>query len=370
MIEILPLWEGFSDPRERRFMTRKTGVVKDDRYLKHGSITMEPETPARLESIYAMIERSEFKGRLVEIAPRYADKAEIGLFHEPGYIDRIAGTAGKAYCMLDPDTTTTEESYDTARLAVGGLLNAIDSVLTGSCDNAFALVRPPVHHAAAGQAAGFCIFNNIVIGALHALTKHRLSRILICDWDMHHGDGTQGAFYADQRVLYFSTHEYPAYPGTGRVEDVGRGSGMGYTINVPLAAGGGDGDFLAAFGKILEPVAMHFKPELVLVSAGFDIHHRDPLGSMRATEKGFAALTRTLMNIADACCGGKLVITLEGGYDIGGLAASVKAVLREMLDDTCVSPADMDDMERNVTENTKVVLRRATQHINPYWPVF
>jgi acetoin utilization deacetylase AcuC-like enzyme len=331
---------------------------------------MEPEAPARLEAIHAMIERSDIKEKLVEIAPRYADAAEIGLFHEPAYIDRIAQTAGKARCALDPDTETTEESYDTARLAVGGVLNAVDSVLAGSCDNAFALVRPPGHHAAADHAAGFCIFNNVAVGALYALTRRRLSRILICDWDMHHGDGTQGAFYADHRVLYFSTHEFPAYPGTGRVEELGRGSGTGYTINVPLAAGAGDGDFLAAFGKVLEPVALHFRPELILVSAGFDIHHRDPLGGMQATEQGFAALTRLIMNIADACCGGKLVVVLEGGYNLGALAASVKAVLRELLDETRVSSADMDDLKRNAAESTEAVIRRARQHISPYWPVF
>jgi acetoin utilization deacetylase AcuC-like enzyme len=331
---------------------------------------LAPETPARLEAIYAMLDQPDMTGKFVEIAPRYADRDELNQFHESVYVKLVSDTAGLRHCALDPDTETTEESYDTARLAVGGLLNAVDSVMSGRCDNAFALVRPPGHHADAGRAAGFCIFNNVVIGALHALARHHLTRILICDWDMHHGNGTQDAFYADPRVLYFSTHQSPAYPGTGLVEETGRDAGAGYNINVPLAPGAGDVQYVDIFRNILEPVALYFKPEIIMLSAGFDIHHSDPLGGMKVTEQGFAALTRILMTIADRCCEGKLVAALEGGYNIGGLTASVKAVLKEMRDDTHVSEADITAMQGPAAEKRDPVYEKVIKQLKPHWPVF
>ncbi|MBN1380472.1 MAG: histone deacetylase [Deltaproteobacteria bacterium] len=351
-------------------MTKKTGIVKDIRYLKHGTAFMEPETSKRLLSIYTMLESSGMKDKLIDIEPRYAEISELALFHETAYIDMVAGTAGKKYCSLDPDTGTTEDSYDVARLAVGGVCNAVDRVLTGDCDNAFALVRPPGHHAEPGRAAGFCIFNNIVIGALYALTRRDVHKILIVDWDLHHGNGTQNAFYSDNRVLYFSIHEYPSYPGTGAAEEIGRDGGEGYNINIPLAPGAGDADYLAITGTVLEPVANEFKPDLIMVSAGFDIYHRDPLGGMKVTEKGFAALTRVIMNIADRCCRGKLVATLEGGYHIGGLTGSVKAVLHELLNETPLSEAELDDMERDGLHRQDSVIKRVRENIEPFWPVF
>ncbi|MBN1664108.1 MAG: histone deacetylase [Deltaproteobacteria bacterium] len=351
-------------------MTRRTGIVRDNRYLRHGAHYMEPETPRRLEAIYAMLDTAAMKEKFIEIAPRHAEVEELKMFHEPAYIERVAGTTGKKRVSLDPDTETTEESYDTARLAAGGVMNAVDSVMSGDCDNAFALIRPPGHHADAGHAAGFCIFNNVVLGALHALAKHHLSRILIGDWDMHHGNGTQDAFYADGRVLYFSTHEFPAYPGTGRVEETGCEAGTGCTINVPLAPGAGNAQYVTVFKRILEPVAMHFRPELILLSAGFDIHEKDPLGGMKVTEKGFAALTRILMNIADACCGGKLVAVLEGGYNLSGLTESVKAVLLEMRDDTRISDEDIGRMEQAAENRQDPVCERVVRQQKPYWPVF
>jgi acetoin utilization deacetylase AcuC-like enzyme len=209
----------------------------------------------------------------------------------------------------------------------------------------------------------------VAIGAMHAVKKHGMQKILIADWDLHHGNGTQHSFYDDNKVLYFSTHQYPYYPGTGNFQETGRDAGLGYTVNVPLRPGAGDAQYLNIFQKILQPVALQFKPELILVSAGFDIYKRDPLGGMEMTTEGFACLTRVLMNIADACCGGKLVMTLEGGYHIAGQMEAVKSVLLEMRDETRsdvdnLSFAPGDDCGEDPT------IRRVIDQISPYWPVF
>ncbi len=315
-------------------MSRKTGIVRDMRYLEHGAGYSHPESPERLVAIYAMLDEPDMAGLFLPVPVRPATTDEIAMIHRRSYIAMVADTAGSAFVSLDPDTATTAGSYAAATLAVGGLLNAIDKVLAGELDNAFALVRPPGHHAEADRAMGFCLFNNVAVGAMHAIKRHRLERVLIVDWDLHHGNGTQHAFYEDKRVLYFSTHQYPYYPGTGALEENGSGAGLGYTINVPLRPGADNAHYLDVFRRLLQPVALKFKPELILVSAGFDIYKDDPLGGMGVTPEGFAALTRVLLNIADACCGGRLVMTLEGGYHIHGQAAGVKRVLKEMRDDT------------------------------------
>jgi len=196
--------------------------------------------------------------------------------------------------------------------------------------NGFALVRPPGHHAEANRAMGFCIFNNVAIGALYLIKKFTLNKILIVDWDLHHGNGTQHSFYDNSQILYFSTHQYPFYPGTGNFGDVGEGKGKGFTINVPLQPGAGDEEYGMIFKKILIPIAREFSPDFILVSAGFDIHFDDPLGGMRVTPEGFASLTRMLMDCAQQICNGKLAMVLEGGYGLKGLRDSVQAVLLEL----------------------------------------
>jgi acetoin utilization deacetylase AcuC-like enzyme len=351
-------------------VSRKTGIVKDKRYLRHSAGVGHPESPERLAAIYEMLNNPSMHWKFVEIEPREATHKEIETIHTPSYVEYIAGTTGQRSMFLDPDTATSPESYEIAKLAVGGVLNVIDSVIEGKADNAFALVRPPGHHAEADSAAGFCIFNNIAIGAMHAILKHRLKRILIVDWDLHHGNGTQHSFYSDPRILYFSTHQYPYYPGTGSLQEIGQGKGEGYTINVPLRGGAGDASFVKIFRKILQPVALEFKPELVLLSAGFDTYFQDPLGSMRVTPEGFAALTRILLEIADSCCRGRLVAVLEGGYHIAGLTKSVKAVLEEMLDETHCSKEKFSSLEREADEDTNQIIKQVISRINPYWKVF
>lgn len=308
----------------------RTGIVRDLRFLNHDPGAFHVESPKRLEVTYAMLDGADMAGRTHSIPPRRADPDEICLVHTVDYLNQVARTSGRPFCSLDPDTATSPGSYEAAMVAAGSVCEAISTVLAGPTQSALALVRPPGHHAVANRAMGFCLFNNVAIGARHAQRRHGLDRILVVDWDLHHGNGTQQTFEDDPGVLYFSTHQYPFYPGSGAFHEIGCGRGTGFTLNVPLPPGQGDAEYLAVFEDILMPVALEYGPQLVLVSAGFDIHGNDPLGGMRVTERGFAALTRCILEIAGATCGGKVVMVLEGGYDLKGLQDSVKAVLLEM----------------------------------------
>jgi acetoin utilization deacetylase AcuC-like enzyme len=350
-------------------MSRKTGIVQDTRYLEHVAGFDHPESPERLAAIYEMLELPDMADRFIRIPVRPATIDELAMVHRRSYIDLVAETAGQSFTPLDPDTATSAESYTAALLAAGGLLNAIDSVIAGEVDNAFALVRPPGHHAEDRGAMGFCLFNNVAIGAHYAINKHCMQRVLIVDWDLHHGNGTQHSFYEDPRVLYFSTHQYPYYPGTGGLKENGRGAGLGYTINVPLRPGADNALYLEIFQKLLQPVAVQFQPQLILVSAGFDIYKQDPLGGMKVTTEGFACLTRVLMNIADTCCQGRLVMTLEGGYHIEGQSAAVKKVLQELRDDRRTQVDQPFPTAWNVRHEDPVI-PLVLEQIRPYWPVF
>ena len=317
--------------RNGRPEMRKTGIVRDNRYMDHFMGAGHPECPERLEVIYRMLDE-EMKDLFINVPVREAEREELLYVHSSRYIDEIAATEGFESTYLDPDTQTSPGSYKAALLAAGGLCEAVRMVNSGDLDNAFALVRPPGHHAERSRAMGFCLFNNIAIAAMYARNKLGLERVLIADWDVHHGNGTQHSFEGDDSILYFSTHQYPHYPGTGSYGEVGSGKGVGYTVNVPLPTGYGDGDFVSIYNRVLKPVALEYKPDMILVSAGFDIYFRDPLSSMNVTPHGFSGLTRFLMDLADKCCHGKLVITLEGGYHINGQRDSVKAVLEELAD--------------------------------------
>jgi len=319
----------------------KTGIVKNERYMNHRMGAYHPESPKRLEVIYAMLEEADIRGQFKEINDRPANKDELLLVHSLDYIEKLAATAGKEYTFLDPDTQTSAGSYDAALLAAGGLCEAITQVHSGELDNAFALVRPPGHHAEKGRAMGFCLFNNVAIGARYAQRYLNVNRVLVVDWDLHHGNGTQHSFEDDPSILYFSTHQYPYYPGTGALNEAGRSKGKGFTVNVPLSGGYGDGEYVALFEEILRPITLEFNPEIILVSAGFDIHIGDPLGGMSVTPNGFAGLIRSIIEMAEPCCDGKVVMTLEGGYDLQGLRDSVKAVLKEMTGLSVTSASDL-----------------------------
>jgi acetoin utilization deacetylase AcuC-like enzyme len=350
-------------------MSGNTGIVKDWRYVRHGTEFSHPETPQRLISIYEMLESPDMNWKFVGIDARLADRSELERVHKAAYIDAIAATSGRSMSMLDPDTVATAETYDVARLAAGGVMNAIDDVVYRNSDNAFVLVRPPGHHAQPDTAAGFCIFNNIAIGARHALAVHGMQRILIVDWDLHHGNGTQDAFYEDRKVLYFSTHQSPAYPGTGEMGEMGRGQGLGYTLNMPLSSGADDAVYVRIFRDILSPVALDFRPEIILVSAGFDTYVGDPLGEMKVTPEGFAALSRIVINLAEECCDGRLVMVLEGGYHIQGLTTCVRKVLCELLGETRATDESLLRLAARTDERTNQLIGRARKQFEPYWPV-
>ena len=320
----------------------RTGIVKDDRYLEHVMDPGHPESPERLIAIYKMLEETGMKDRFESVNPRAATREELEMIHSPAYIDLVASTAGKRYYRLDMDTSTCAKSYEAALWAAGGLLELIKAVMEGKLKNGFALVRPPGHHAERDRAMGFCLFNNVAIGAKYAIQNFSLQKVMIVDWDVHHGNGTQNSFYEDPQVLYFSTHRYGFfYPGTGAATEVGKGKGEGFNINVPLSTRTGDAEYGNIFEKILKPIALEYKPQLILVSAGFDTHCDDPLGGMEVTEKGYSRMTQILMGIADFTAQGKMVITLEGGYDVAGQSRSVKAVLKELAQD---SPLDKEEL--------------------------
>ncbi len=320
---------------------KRTGIVRDRRYADHCTGPDCPERPERQSVLDEMLNEPDMQNFFQNIAPRPAEKEELLQVHSPEHIKRLENTRGQDYTYLGPDTQTSPFSYETALLAAGGFCRAIELVHAGRLDNAIALVRPPGHHAERSKAQGFCLYNNVAVGVRFAQNHFGLERILVADWDLHHGNGTQHCFEDDPTVLFFSVHQSASYPGSGNFREIGKGPGKGRTINVPLRAGCGDGEYVALFEKVLQPIAIEFKPEMILVSAGFDIHHDDPLGGMQVTPKGFAGLTRSVLNTANICCNGRVVMTLEGGYGLQGLKDSVRAVLREMAGLQSTDAAEM-----------------------------
>lgn len=310
----------------------KTGLVYHPAYLEHDMGAGHPESPNRLRAIIQRLEESRTAARLLRIEPRQAEDEWITQVHTPGYVaalKRAAPATGRV--SLDPDTSISPGSLTAAYLAAGGALAAVDAIMSHQVDQAFCAVRPPGHHAEAGRAMGFCLLNNVAIAARYIQKKYGLTRVLIVDWDVHHGNGTQHSFEDDPSILFFSTHQYPHYPGTGRGTERGKGAGEGFTINVPMEAGEGDEEYRAVFQKSLVPAADKFRPEFVIISAGFDAHKDDPLASMGLTEAGYAELTEIVAGIAKRHANGRILSSLEGGYNLTALAASVEAHVKALL---------------------------------------
>lgn len=343
----------------------QAGIIKDGRYLEHITGDGHPESYKRLETIYDMLNDPDMIGHFNDIVPRLASEEEILLNHSPEYLKQVAATEGKGFFALSADTHVSENSYKAALLAAGGILKAIETVDAGKIKRVFSLQRPPGHHAEWGRAMGFCIFNNVALGALYARKALGMKRVLIVDWDVHHGNGTQHSFEADPSTLFFSIHQFPHFPGTGLYTEVGKGKGEGFTINIPLGKGYADAEYAFIFEKILKPVALEFGPDLILVSAGFDIHKADPLGGMKVTTNGFAVLARSIMNMADACCGGKVVFTLEGGYNLKVLRTSVKATLKELAEQTLSNPEE--SAHYAVEKKVQYVLKRCRHVHQRFW---
>jgi len=310
----------------------KTGFVYDDIYLEHKTAPGHPETPQRLVAIVERLKAKGLYSELFVLSPKPAAVQWLTTLHSPEYIERAKKSCQNGARYLDSiDTPISTRSYEVALIAAGGVLTAIDAVMEKKVTNAFCAIRPPGHHAVKDQAMGFCIFNNVAIGTRYVQKKYNLQKILIVDWDVHHGNSTQVMFYDDPTVLYFSVHQYPFYPGTGSEAEKGSGKGLNYNINVPLPAGSGDSDYLRVFQERFKPAALAFCPDFVLISAGFDAHKNDLLGGMKVTSEGFAQLTQIVKQIAEKCCEGRLVSVLEGGYELEGLASSVEAHIRVLM---------------------------------------
>ncbi len=297
-----------------------TAYVTHPDYRLH-TLTGHPEHAGRIIHAWDVFEHSGILDRLKVITPAPATPEQITRVHKPGYVELIRRAAEQGGGMLDPDTYLLPISYDVACLSAGGPLATVDMVLTGQADNGLALVRPPGHHATPEQGMGFCIFNNIAIAACHALATYpAVKKIMIADYDVHHGNGTQDAFYSSPDVLFISSHQYPYYPGTGALTDTGAGPGLGSTINMPLPAGVGNDGFKQLYERVVWPAARRFHPDLILVSAGFDAHWHDPLAGLTLDLQGYATLTRELISMARELCEGRIIFVLEGGYDLEALS--------------------------------------------------
>jgi acetoin utilization deacetylase AcuC-like enzyme len=308
---------------------KPTAVVVDQEYLKHVPGVGHPERPERIQvllDLAAGLDRKNF----ALLPPRSAARSDVEHVHGADHVRLVESTSTVNRYALDGDTITSRDSFGVALLAAGGFLTALDAIAAGESANGFALVRPPGHHALADRAMGFCLFNTMAIGGEYLKHRYGAKKIMIVDWDVHHGNGTQDVFYNDPSVLFVSSHQFPFYPGTGSVNEIGAGAGEGYTINVPLPAGCADREYLQVFQDVVVAAAKKFEPEWILVSAGFDPHERDPLGGMEVTEEGFAAMARALAEQAATFSEGRIALVLEGGYDLAALRNSVAAVLAEM----------------------------------------
>ena len=308
----------------------KTGYIYHPLYLEHDT-GQHPENSGRLVAIENHLKDSNINSQLQRHEPRPATVDEIGLNHVAGYAESVQRQCEEGASSLDADTSISTQSYDAALLSTGAGLKAVDLVLDGTCDNVFCAVRPPGHHAERDRSMGFCLFNNVAIAADYAIEKKGLNRVFIFDWDVHHGNGTQHSFYDKSNVYYSSVHQYPFYPGTGAADETGIGDGLGTTLNFPLRAYSHDEDYLALIKDKLIPEMIRFKPDLIILSAGFDAHANDPLGQMKVSTECYGTMTELMVTAANEICNGRLISMLEGGYDPDALAGSVQAHLKNLI---------------------------------------
>ncbi|HLJ48000.1 MAG TPA: histone deacetylase [Bryobacteraceae bacterium] len=305
-----------------------TALLADPVYKEHYTGPGHPERPERFDAVVTALQGLP----LAHVESRPATIDEITLCHSPRYVQTVQRDVASGYGTLSTgDTTISAGSAEVALRAVGGVLNAVDAVMSRGASNAFCVVRPPGHHATPDRGMGFCIFNNVAIGARYAQKKHGAERVLIVDWDVHHGNGTQDIFYGDGSVLFFSTHQYPWYPGTGAADESGYGEGEGCTINCPFPANTGRDGILAAFRDRLLPAVDEFNPDLVLLSAGFDSRAGDPLGRFYLTDEDFVEMTKLMLDVADRHAGGRLVSVLEGGYSLTGVSSAARCHVETLL---------------------------------------
>lgn len=315
-----------------------TVYVTHPRYDEHDQ-NGHPEHAGRIHAVWGLLEKSGLASRLETRTATSAPVDLIRTVHTDGYIQQLEETAGNEFITrLDADTYLVPTSYEIARLSAGGVVDAVEAVLSGQAANSLAVVRPPGHHAMPDRAMGFCLIGNIAVAARYAQQAHGLQRVLIVDYDVHHGNGTEAMFYEDPSVYFISTHQWPLYPGTGALTDTGRGAGVGTTLNLPLPAHTGDTGYNAVFEQVIEPAIRRFQPELILVSVGHDAHWRDPLAHMRLSLNGYAQLAERMKRMADELCGGKVVFVMEGGYDLEVLAHGMTNIARVLVGEPVEDP--------------------------------
>ena len=300
-----------------------TGFYCHPDFLKHDTGPGHPERIQRLEAILETLKRQKLLEKLTQPSFEPVNLEALARVHDIDYLNFLAKTEERDFFTLDPDTTGCRKSWWAAKLAAGAVIQAVEEVHRGNLKNTFCAVRPPGHHAERDRAMGFCLVNNVAVAAAHLIETFNYERVLIVDWDVHHGNGTQHIFYSDPKAFYYSSHQYPFYPGTGAASETGEGKGKGTTLNVPLAAGSGNAEFLAGIKEKLIPTAKEYRPEFIIISAGFDAHAEDPLASLQVTDEGFKEASRLVKKLAEEVCGGKLVSVLEGGYNLEVLGRCV-----------------------------------------------
>jgi len=324
--------------------SRVTAVVEDPRFLDHSGPSGHPERPERLIAVRDAL--APRRDRFESLAPRPATPDEIRRIHGPEHLERLARACARAPAQLDADTYVCSQSLDIALLAAGSSIDLVRSIAAGSARAGLAAIRPPGHHAESDRAMGFCLINNVAVAARALQAEDGVERVLILDWDVHHGNGTQHSFEDDPSVLYVSTHQFPYYPGTGAASETGHGRGAGYTINVPMPAGCGDAEYVGVCQRILVPAARRFRPDFMLVSCGFDAHADDPLADMQLSGDGFAAMAAIVRQLAEELCGGRVAFLLEGGYALSGVREGTAAVLDSILAPTPPELPDSADLLR------------------------
>ncbi len=342
-------------------MSLKYGLVLDSVFLQHLVPKDHPERPERIESIIQHIRSWTGSERLITVAPIDADPEWIRQVHTPDHFSTIHLTDGATPKALDWDTHSGGRSFEIAMLAAGSVVRMIELLFAGEIETGFAAIRPPGHHAETTKAMGFCLFNNIAVGAEWARRQGLAERVAVVDFDVHHGNGTQEIFYRRPDVLYLSSHQYPFYPGTGSQTELGDGEGVGFTVNFPIVAGMGNHFFCSLFQDLAGPVLRAFEPDLILVSAGYDAHRDDPLGGMRLDQAGFGELVRQLNSLAEELCQGRILYVLEGGYDLEALGQSVLSTLRMSLDPT------KEEIEPTQTREYESYRQRLSRTLSPHW---
>lgn len=309
-----------------------TSLITSEKYKYHITGPGFPESPERLDAIIDHLESTGLLNELDVVEPNRKDKSFCKLVHDDEYITRVRQACELGAPIVDTgDNPISKNSYDTALLAVGGITEAVDRVFTGSANNAMALLRPPGHHAEKGMAMGFCLFNNVAIAARYAQQNYEVEKVVIIDFDVHHGNGTQHIFEADPTVMYVSLHQYPFYPGSGSADEIGSGDAKGTTVNYPLNLGVGDNEFIDIFDNSLSDKVLKYNPDLIIISAGFDAHVNDPIGGLRVTTEGYHNISKTITKIAGEVCDGKIISALEGGYNLKALAESVETHLKVLV---------------------------------------